>query len=183
MMSRVRESSDLSESGDTEKLLYHDSSSEDLLSSYSLVPPRLRHSRLHVPLYISLLANATLAFIAVYLFRHPVEVDKSQILYSPAASAIEYTPVTFSSGYLSEISRWQSHGHVPTDEQDAAWMELYHELVYSRIPRDQAAQLTNLTVPIPGDEGMYVAGLDVFHQLHCLVCVTIPPTFDDLRSP
>ena len=43
----------------------------------------------------------------------------------------------------------------------------------SRIHRDEAAQLTNLTVPIPDDEDHYIIGLDVFHQLHCLVRIAI----------
>jgi hypothetical protein len=30
-------------------------------------------------------------------------------------------------------------------------------------------QLPNRTAPIPGDEDHYIVGLDVFHQLHCLV--------------
>jgi hypothetical protein len=37
------------------------------------------------------------------------------------------------------------------------------------IPRDQAAQLSNLTAPIPGWDDHYLVGIDVFHQLHCLV--------------
>lgn len=32
-----------------------------------------------------------------------------------------------------------------------------------------AAKLANRTVPIPHDPGYYAVGLDVFHQLHCLV--------------
>jgi hypothetical protein len=30
-------------------------------------------------------------------------------------------------------------------------------------------QLPNHTVPIPGEEDFYIIGLDVFHQIHCLV--------------
>lgn len=40
--------------------------------------------------------------------------------------------------------------------------------MWSKIPRQQAAQLTNLTINIPGEEDHYLIGLDVFHQLHCL---------------
>lgn len=43
--------------------------------------------------------------------------------------------------------------------------------MWHKIPREQAAQLTNLTINIPGEEDHYLVGLDVFHQLHCLVCV------------
>lgn len=40
----------------------------------------------------------------------------------------------------------------------------------SRITKEQAAQLPNKTQPIPGDDGYYISELDVFHNLHCLVC-------------
>ncbi|KAF1978171.1 hypothetical protein BU23DRAFT_577611 [Bimuria novae-zelandiae CBS 107.79] len=38
----------------------------------------------------------------------------------------------------------------------------------SRIPLQEASQLTNRTVPIPDDPGYYVVTIDVFHELHCL---------------
>jgi hypothetical protein len=42
-----------------------------------------------------------------------------------------------------------------------------------KIPASVAAKLVNKTVPIPEDlgysSGYYLIGLDVFHQLHCLV--------------
>ena len=41
----------------------------------------------------------------------------------------------------------------------------------SKISKDQAAKLPNKTHAIPGDEGYYIAELDVFHNLHCLVCL------------
>ena len=34
---------------------------------------------------------------------------------------------------------------------------------------EEATQLEELTAPIPGDEDHYIVGIDVFHQLHCLV--------------
>ena len=37
------------------------------------------------------------------------------------------------------------------------------------IPMEQAAKLPVKTTPIPEAPGYYVVGLDVFHQLHCLV--------------
>jgi hypothetical protein len=38
-----------------------------------------------------------------------------------------------------------------------------------KIPRSEAALLPNKTFPIGNEPGHYVAALDVFHQLHCLV--------------
>jgi hypothetical protein len=40
----------------------------------------------------------------------------------------------------------------------------------SRIPKSVAAQIPNMTSRIPGDPGFYIAELDVYHELHCLVC-------------
>jgi hypothetical protein len=38
-----------------------------------------------------------------------------------------------------------------------------------KIPKSEAAMLPNRTYPIHYEPGYYLAGLDVFHQLHCLV--------------
>lgn len=162
---------------DKERLLYYN----DSISSSSTIPtyppptPRRASRSIFTLLSLSLTTNIFLAFLSIYLLRHPIETDKSQILYTPARDAVEYHAITFTSGYLDDKSPYQSNGTVPDDAQDAAWRDLYHELIYSRIPRHQAAQLTNRTVPIPGDEGYYIAGLDVFHQLHCLVLLTPSP--------
>ena len=46
----------------------------------------------------------------------------------------------------------------------------------SKITKSEAEMLPNHTLPIPGDEGNYVAALSVFHQLHCLVSLPSHPT-------
>ena len=38
-----------------------------------------------------------------------------------------------------------------------------------KIPRNEAVLLPNKTYPIRDEPGYYIAELDVFHQLHCLV--------------
>jgi hypothetical protein len=38
-----------------------------------------------------------------------------------------------------------------------------------KIPKSEAALLPNKTWPIVTEPGYYIASLDVFHQLHCLV--------------
>jgi len=43
----------------------------------------------------------------------------------------------------------------------------------NQIPKSQARLLRHKTVPIPGDEENYIVGLDMFHQIHCLVCVKL----------
>lgn len=52
--------------------------------------------------------------------------------------------------------------------------EFTHTLVgISRITKEEASRLVNYTYRLPGDEDHYVIQLDVFHQLHCLVCFFI----------
>lgn len=51
----------------------------------------------------------------------------------------------------------------------------YADGVRLHIDKASANKLPNKTLPIPGMEGQYITGLDVFHQLHCLV-IPIPNT-------
>jgi hypothetical protein len=53
----------------------------------------------------------------------------------------------------------------------------------SMISRDEASRLTNKTSVIPGQHGEYVVQLDVFHQLHCLVCLTSPHRLQPAKIP
>lgn len=39
----------------------------------------------------------------------------------------------------------------------------------------EAIQLENRTTPIPDEPGQYIVILEVFHQLHCLVCAFDKP--------
>jgi hypothetical protein len=71
----------------------------------------------------------------------------------------------------------------PSAEVDKAWRDLYEDCkgqvascrlsphltpdLASRISREEAEKLPNVTVPVK--TGGYMAGVDVFHQLHCLV--------------
>lgn len=74
----------------------------------------------------------------------------------------------------------------PSPEVDKAWEDLYisaspaqyyawlNQLLSldstSRIPKSIAERLPNKTSEIYGDpDGYYIVGLEVFHQLHCLV--------------
>ncbi|KAJ7513185.1 hypothetical protein B0H11DRAFT_2268125 [Mycena galericulata] len=103
----------------------------------------------HTMVLTVLLAAETLAFaITIFMFitgtRHTtytVPVDRHRILYSPALPAVEHEIRVFNSGFGVGISR---------------------------ITREEASRLPNKTHAIPGDEGHYIIGLDVFHSLHCL---------------
>ncbi|KAF8978017.1 hypothetical protein BDQ17DRAFT_1440339 [Cyathus striatus] len=91
---------------------------------------------------------------------------KNQLQPTPAEDAVEYEVKSFSFGIGDDLSPFQKP---PSPELDLMWRQLYGFGI-SRIPRDQAAKLPNKTVAIPGDpDGYYIAELEVFHQLHCLV--------------
>lgn len=92
-------------------------------------------------------------------------------MIGPASDAIQYERRKFNAGYLpGEKSRYQldCEDCHPTDAIDAAWESLYSGIMWSAIPRAQAAQLRNRTINIPSRPDHYLIGLDVFHQLHCL---------------
>lgn len=60
--------------------------------------------------------------------------------------------------------------------QTTTWQDLTRVLrlvpltdgVSLHVPEHEARRLPNYTVGIPGKDGEYIIGLDVFHQLHCL---------------
>ncbi|KAF8993370.1 hypothetical protein BDQ17DRAFT_1312361 [Cyathus striatus] len=84
------------------------------------------------------------------------------LLYSPAQRAVEYEVKSFTSG-REHKTIYQGL----SDDVDRAWGELYNHTIL-KIPKSEAALLPNKTYPIKEEPGYYIAGLDVFHQLHCL---------------
>lgn len=103
---------------------------------------------------------------------------------APALDAVENEIRVFHVGFTGDLSPFQ----IPSSpELDQAWEDLYgcssfftylslqdilkfDRLVgISKITKDEAARLPNKTHAIPGDETHYIAELDVFHNLHCLV--------------
>ncbi|OJJ75704.1 hypothetical protein ASPBRDRAFT_378605 [Aspergillus brasiliensis CBS 101740] len=84
-------------------------------------------------------------------------------LYSPANRIIDYKTVAFNSGFVSRTP----YMGPPSDAYDEAWEDLYNYGII-KVPQSDAAQLINRTLPLASEPGMYVIGLDVFHQLHCL---------------
>lgn len=84
------------------------------------------------------------------------------LLYSPAQAVLEYEVKSFTPG-REHKTIYQG----VSEEADRAWGELYN-LTLMKIPRSEAALLPNKTYPIKDEPGYYLAGLDVFHQLHCL---------------
>ncbi|PPQ97017.1 hypothetical protein CVT26_001122 [Gymnopilus dilepis] len=81
-------------------------------------------------------------------------------LYSPAKEAVEYQVKVFTPG-RSNKTIYQGLS-IRLGER------------YTTIPRAQAVLLPNRTYPIRQEPGYYMAMLDVFHQLHCLVRAILP---------
>ncbi|KAK0509232.1 hypothetical protein JMJ35_008603 [Cladonia borealis] len=135
----------------------------------------------------SMTLNAILVSGGLYFYskRGPWNPIFPQILYSPAQMAVEYKVVKFKSGFGSHVTEYQG---LPSDELDQRWWDLYGCKPYSfsgtsphvfrliavkivghsRITKEEATQMVNSTVPIPGDSHHYIVELNVFHQLHCL---------------
>lgn len=114
--------------------------------------------------------------------------SKSPSIIAPAQHSVEHQIVVFDSNFGDDTTIYQGP---PTDAVDAAWEDLYNgmfslhtststvfyeltqvpDIGLSQIDKVSARRLLNKTAPIPGDEEHYIVGLDVFHQLHCLVSI------------
>ncbi|KAJ6540151.1 hypothetical protein DFH09DRAFT_1368557 [Mycena vulgaris] len=93
-----------------------------------------------------------------------VPLRSQGLLYSPALEVVENEVQIFNVGFPGDLSPFQIP---PSPALDQAWSDLYNFGI-SRITKDEAARLPNKTHAIPGDDGHYIAELDVFHNLHCL---------------
>jgi len=115
----------------------------------------------------SLILHCIMGFIIIYLiskcyFEHGTG---SQVLYSPAETAIRFEDVTFHSNLGNDLSVYSGQ---PSEKVDTAWENLYNRYAVSRISEYEANLLHEPTIGISNDPGYYVVSLDVFHQLHCL---------------
>jgi len=93
--------------------------------------------------------------------QYPYGSDRP-LLYSPAQVAVEHQVKSFTPG-REQKTIYQGL----SDDVDMAWAELYDRTIM-KIPKSEAALLPNKTYPIKNEPGYYLAGLDIFHQLHCL---------------
>ncbi|KAJ6629332.1 hypothetical protein B0H10DRAFT_1986679 [Mycena sp. CBHHK59/15] len=116
------------------------------------------------------LETIALALVITALFKHSdtrvctVPLKSNRVLYSPALDAVENEVRVYHVGFPGDMSPFQ----IPSSpELDQAWSDLYNFGI-SRITKEEAEKLPNKTHAIPGDDGHYIAELDVFHNLHCL---------------
>jgi hypothetical protein len=99
-------------------------------------------------------------------------------------SVVEYEVVKFHRGFGHDIPIYEMP---PSAEVDKAWKDLYQDCMSttlfvsevsltmtfildlaSKATRAEAEQMVNKTILIQDKSG-YMVGIDVFHQLHCLV--------------
>ncbi|KAL4874961.1 hypothetical protein BJY04DRAFT_172202 [Aspergillus karnatakaensis] len=129
---------------------------------------RKRESRLSLSQYFTYAALGVSVLINIFwlydMLRRSGDMRIPNPLFSPANRIIEYKTQTFFSGFGDEQTPYMGP---PTEEYDAAWEDLYNYGII-KIPKSDAAQLVNHTLPLSSDPGKYVVELDVFHQLHCL---------------
>ncbi|KAJ7840997.1 hypothetical protein B0H13DRAFT_1731986 [Mycena leptocephala] len=98
-------------------------------------------------------------------------------LPAPAQHVVEDIVQVYAGGFGDDKTSFQ----IPSSPAlDDAWDALYQHGI-SRIPKSVAAQIPNMTSPIPGDPGFYIAELDVYHELHCLN--TIRKALDPMYYP
>src|ERR1700761_5190594 len=109
---------------------------------------------------------------------------------APARKVVEYETKSFHQGFGNDTSPYQGW---PNDEIDQRWEDMYSSQFVPFITlgpfiltktegvtlhvdakmHDQLAAKSEL-IAMPGLESEYLVGLDVFHQLHCLVSFEDP---------
>ncbi|KAJ7938294.1 hypothetical protein B0H13DRAFT_1851737 [Mycena leptocephala] len=123
--------------------------------NFTAAPPR-RGSRTILALLLVIFLETTL-LLAGALHRERVATPK---LYTPVHGVLEDVIQVFphDDTFLQE----------PSPALDEAWdnLQQYSKL---RLPRSEAVLFPNKTSGIAGDPGYYLAELEIYHQLHCLV--------------
>ncbi|KAG6816778.1 hypothetical protein H0H87_003041 [Tephrocybe sp. NHM501043] len=131
---------------------------------------RLLSRRTSIPVWMiaifALFQATTMILLTRVGFERGFGHANPQLLYSPAASSLEYQVVKFRSGLNGEAD--DIYSRPPSDEVDAAWAGLYDSVGVSELNQEQADKLANFTMQVPNSDHKYVMLLDVFHELHCL---------------
>ncbi|OAQ76521.1 hypothetical protein VFPBJ_08881 [Purpureocillium lilacinum] len=159
-------------SSDSDTLLGHGSSPDRLFvekSSLTKFPlkRRWRSASVTTPLilHLCLAAFYTTLFFAFWDYQgwKPSGRHKSGLLaYSPAWEAIKWEPRLFE----SQIEASNSFKGPPRPELDEAWNKLLGPTSI-RVSKETLDRINRTSVPLLDGSG-YMAGLDVYHQLHCL---------------
>ncbi|KAJ6442617.1 GTP:AMP phosphotransferase, mitochondrial [Purpureocillium lavendulum] len=159
-------------SSDSDTLLGHGHNSPERLSvekPLAKFPPKRRWRcavvTTPVILHLCLAALYTTLFFAFWDYQawKPSGRHKSGLLaYSPAWEAIKWEPRLFE----SEIEASNPFKGLPRPELDEAWNKLLGPTAV-RVSKEDLDRINRTSVPLLDGSG-YMAGLDVYHQLHCL---------------
>ncbi|KAI5797621.1 hypothetical protein EDC01DRAFT_727327 [Geopyxis carbonaria] len=124
---------------------------------------------LHLLAFVAYILVATV--ISIFFFRcncsdgTGCESREKELIYSPAWDAVEYETVKFKGGFWLETV----YKGKPRPELEQAWSDLIQDHIIaippSALPQLNMTPATTVYYPESGD---VVAGLNVFHQLHCL---------------
>ncbi|KAI9752324.1 MAG: hypothetical protein M4579_005667 [Chaenotheca gracillima] len=85
------------------------------------------------------------------------------LIYSPAREALEYERVRFNATLVID----SPYNGPPSPEVDLAWHDLLDNMNIA-LPKSDLDRIGATSIPLPGDQNMFIAGLGVFHELHCL---------------
>ncbi|CAD6576148.1 MAG: hypothetical protein ASARMPRED_007619 [Alectoria sarmentosa] len=82
---------------------------------------------------------------------------------SPAEEAIKYEKWRFNATLVID----SPYNGPPGEEVDEAWRELLHNMNMP-LPGSDLRRLGTTSIPVPDRDDTYIAGMSVFHELHCL---------------
>ncbi|KAF4569649.1 hypothetical protein EYR40_008626 [Pleurotus pulmonarius] len=148
------------------------------LPPFKVLMSRQRRARMarYAWLILRILCMANILLLIMLIVRALEKTDS--LVYSPAQDIVQYEIKRFNTGFMDE------HPTVfqgpPTDAMDEAWRELYERGVSYLLP-EEANQLKELTIHAPGSN-VFIGGLDVFHQLHCLVTQNLIANIQDVDA-
>ncbi|KAF7342840.1 hypothetical protein MSAN_02000100 [Mycena sanguinolenta] len=151
---------------DEYRALPDDEQSESFLGENHEDLPQFTDRRPFLPVWVtkvSLALNVLLFVISgiSFAFSRQTSGHSSQIVYSPAQSAVRYVSQTFAENGLS---RYAADG----PEADAAWHDLYAHGI-SVLSEEEAKQMVVRSYPwVIEGQPTYLTELAVYHQLHCV---------------
>ncbi|KAL4263319.1 ustYa family protein [Pleurotus pulmonarius] len=134
------------------------------LPPFKVLMSRQRRTRIarYAWLILRILCMANILLLIMLIVRALEKIDS--LVYSPVQDVVEYKIKRFNTGFMDE-DQTVFQGP-PTDAMDEAWRDLYERGVSYLLP-EEANRLKEPTIHATGSN-VYIGGLDVFHQLHCL---------------
>ncbi|KAJ4297957.1 hypothetical protein N0V90_005856 [Kalmusia sp. IMI 367209] len=91
------------------------------------------------------------------------QASSSSLVYSPAHEAVRFRKQSFDAELVIE----SDYIGDPTPATDHAWHVLLGNMNIA-VPASDLQKINTKSIQVPGEPGMYIAGLSVYHELHCL---------------